>query len=400
MKKFKLHWLDFSLLLCAGLLLLGQLQRIELGGSRAIYGHDLVMILSLGLWAIYPSLRQSLTKIWQGVIKAPQVLLVLVAWVFLGWSWAALQGDLGVSAILYGLRFSVYGLYFWVWWTVRVHKTEWGEWLSLIWPAIFVGLGLLQYVLVPDLRWLRILGWDDHYYRLVGTWLDPVFTGLGLIFGWWWLRSSTEHPRLRLALNWATLGALLLTYSRTSYVAWILSMALVLGDSFFTKTKVSKVTYQFLVASVVIFIMAIPFLPRPGGEGVKLERVSSITARANAWDTNITQLHGWQWWFGRGAFQPLAAEVTNTPGVAVDHGRQPDTMLLWIVTNLGIGGTLIVGVAVVYWWRWVQNQPNWLKGATFAWWMHAMFAPSLVQPLCVCLMGIMLVTRQTKNFRT
>jgi hypothetical protein len=41
--------------------------------------------------------------------------------------------------------------------------------------------GLLQYLFMPDLRFLYDIGWDMHYGRLAGTFLDPTFIGLILV---------------------------------------------------------------------------------------------------------------------------------------------------------------------------------------------------------------------------
>lgn len=42
----------------------------------------------------------------------------------------------------------------------------------------FVILGFLQYLFVYDLRPYTVLGWDDHLYRLVSTFIDPNFSGI------------------------------------------------------------------------------------------------------------------------------------------------------------------------------------------------------------------------------
>ena|SRR3989344_483939 len=46
-------------------------------------------------------------------------------------------------------------------------------------------LGWIQYFLYPNLTFLKYSGWDDHLYRLTGTFLDPAFSGIILVFGFW-----------------------------------------------------------------------------------------------------------------------------------------------------------------------------------------------------------------------
>jgi len=122
-------------------------------------------------------------------------------------------------------------------------------------------LGLLQYLFIPDTRFLASLNWDDHYYRLISTVFDPNFLGLIFVLG-------LILFNLRILPSLILLLALLLTYSRSSYlslVVVILSLAIIK----------KKFKYLFLI---LIFAL-LPFLPRPGGEGVKLERLFSINQR-------------------------------------------------------------------------------------------------------------------------
>jgi hypothetical protein len=46
--------------------------------------------------------------------------------------------------------------------------------------AIF---GWVQYFSFPDIKPFFVWGWDMHLFRLVGTFLDPTFLGLIIVFG-------------------------------------------------------------------------------------------------------------------------------------------------------------------------------------------------------------------------
>ena len=143
---------------------------------------------------------------------------------------------------------------------------------ALIVVSLEVGvLGLIQYFLIPDLRFLYAFGWDDHLYRLIGTFLDPGFTGIILALGGILALAAyiKEGKRVYLlGIAFLTL-ALLLTYSRASFVAFGVGLA-----TLFIKTRRSLI---LLIAA--IFLLAIPFLPRPEGYGVRLERTHSIVSR-------------------------------------------------------------------------------------------------------------------------
>src|SRR3989304_8999963 len=70
---------------------------------------------------------------------------------------------------LYLLRFLAYSLLL----NIKIDR----KYLLFFSSAIAV-FGLAQYILIPDTRFLAVLNWDDHYYRLLSTLLDPNFTGI------------------------------------------------------------------------------------------------------------------------------------------------------------------------------------------------------------------------------
>lgn len=135
---------------------------------------------------------------------------------------------------------------------------------SLLLSGVFVAVfGWVQYFLYPDLRFLIFKGWDDHFYRLVSTFLDPAFTGLILVLA---LIIALEKKKVWLSLG--LLISLAFTYSRASYLAFLL----VLGFSGFLTKKFNK----FLLFA---FLSLLLLLPRPGGLGVDLGRTVTIAAR-------------------------------------------------------------------------------------------------------------------------
>lgn len=144
---------------------------------------------------------------------------------------------------------------------------------SLILSSGFVAIfGWLQYLFYPDLRSLIFLNWDDHLLRMVGGFLDPTFTGIILVFGI--SISLLLHFREK-SLNFLffilfLLVSLALTYSRASYLA----LAVSLGSIALLQKRFKEVIYIGLAFGLIIL-----FLPKGVGEGVKLERVSSIYAK-------------------------------------------------------------------------------------------------------------------------
>ena len=139
---------------------------------------------------------------------------------------------------------------------------------SLLAISFFSALfGWFQYFFYPDLTSLKYIGWDDHLFRLVGTYLDPGFTSLIIVFGG--VTSFVKKKYLLLAFFAVTLA---FTYSRAGYLA--------LAVSFFLASFLFKRFKMFLII-LTCFLVVIFLLPKPGGEGINLTRTYSISSRIN-----------------------------------------------------------------------------------------------------------------------
>ncbi len=130
--------------------------------------------------------------------------------------------------------------------------------------------GLLQYFFLPDLRFLKGIGFDDHLYRLTFPFLDPNYVGAALSFLFltilpFWSKKSFK------ALFILTSIALVLTFSRASYISLFSGLAFL----FLSSPKTRK-TFLPLIA---IFAALILLAPKPSGQGVNLLRTYSISSR-------------------------------------------------------------------------------------------------------------------------
>lgn len=153
---------------------------------------------------------------------------------------------------------------------------------------IFILFGYVQYIYYPSLRNLFYLGWDEHLYRLFSTLLDPNFAGIYILliiilystFFFTLFKKAVIAWKAVLVLGYVFLApALLLTYSRDTYVAAVVSLIV-----FLLLIRQTKTVAIFLA----LFILGIFLLPKGlGGEGVKLLRTASIISRLdmykNAW---------------------------------------------------------------------------------------------------------------------
>jgi O-antigen ligase len=144
--------------------------------------------------------------------------------------------------------------------------------------GVMIGVGaILQYLLFPDLRFLYFSGWDEHYFRATGTFLDPSFTAIILVLS----LLAFLIPKLKGQLDlkfWIGslfyLSAIGLTFSRVAYVAMAIGTGLVL---------ILKRKIKLLALAVTAFLIIVLLIPKPGGEGVDLLRTSSFVARADSY---------------------------------------------------------------------------------------------------------------------
>lgn len=251
----------------------GQLARLPLGiPSVNLYLHDLVIGLILLIWFGQHFLKKKKFKL--PPLSKP--IFGFIAAAFLSLLLAASQRQPGEIFIgsLYLLRWLAYaGIYF------VVYENSWLHGWILKW-LIAAGvtsafLGLLQYAFLPDTRFLYYSGWDDHYYRVIGTFLDPGFTGiiyvlaLILIVVKFWDKKTILY-----SLSSILYLSLALTYSRSAYLAYLAGMGII---------AFKKKAPKFFAVILSLFLITVFLLPRPSSEGVQLERRTSVLARVGNW---------------------------------------------------------------------------------------------------------------------
>ena len=127
-------------------------------------------------------------------------------------------------------------------------------------------LGLAQYILLPDLRFLKTFGFDDHYYRLTIPFLDPNYTGAALSFIALITLSNLKSKKSIFLILFSLL-ALALTFSRASYFSFLLGLSILI------------IKRRYLIILPLALVLLIVFSPKPFGEGVNLLRTYSITSR-------------------------------------------------------------------------------------------------------------------------
>lgn len=231
--------------------------------------------------------------------------------------------------IVTGFAYLVRLIVYWLLYFVIVQQIKQKEFLirEVFNGLIFAGatsaiLGLFQYFLYPDLANLRYLGWDIHYKRVFGTFFDPGFLaailGLTLIILGVRILSEKSGRVKKIALWLITFTSFLLTYTRSAYLAFIVVVSLL---------AIFKKKFKLLFLSPLIFSFILLVLPRPAGEGVRLERTVSAVARINNWkETTEIIKENWLWGTGFNFLSPT--------GIGIDSS------LLFIWATSGIFGFL------------------------------------------------------------
>ena len=287
------------------------LQLTPIGGSFRFQLIDLLtVLLSLSLLlsgsARRSILQSKLTKSFSILILSLSFSLLVAAFY--------LSPEILISALLYLLRFICY---FSIYYSLSLNGLSKFSRYLLFSAVIFIALGLLQYIFLPDVRFLKGLGYDDHYFRLIGSFLDPNFTGLVLV-----IFTLVCLPKLIFLLP---LLALVLTFSRASYLALAASL-LYIG----ILTRHARLILVLVVLGAILY-----FVPKPFGEGVNLLRTYSIFSRIqNQVSALSTFIH--QPLFGVGFNTLKSGGVNNVPNLS----SGVDNSFLFILTTSGLLGFL------------------------------------------------------------
>lgn len=246
---------------------------LEISGVN-VYLTDLIIGLICLVWLL--NQRRLINLIKKDSIVPFFALFVLIAFLSLLFSPIALTFSEKIISFMYLFRFTAYfSIYLTVIHLIKSRELTFNSlinWLGLI-GIILAAIGWLQYFLYPDLRNLFYLGWDPHYKRIFGSFFDPNYFGLMMVLTLVALFSQPNKILVWFSRIFIFIS-LMFTYSRSSYLALL---AAALFYSIFKKK------YFLITGAFMILILSALILPRPGGVGVKLERIFSIEQRIENW---------------------------------------------------------------------------------------------------------------------
>jgi len=144
--------------------------------------------------------------------------------------------------------------------TLNVVKREKIEkWINIFLATgmTLVFLGFVQLLFVPDLLFLTPYGWDPHQTRIVSSFLDPNFIGIVFVFASSFSLSKYLFKKdlVFLATFLFSSIAILLTFSRSSYLAFLCALAVI------------GVLKSFKLTSLIILILFFSFMLVPQARG-------------------------------------------------------------------------------------------------------------------------------------
>ena len=230
-------------------------------------------------------------------------------------------------------------------------------------------LGFIQYLFLPDLRFLIYSGYDDHLYRLTSTILDPAFTGLIFVFNlnyYLWQKNKNWAAIILFAIG------LLLTFSRASYLAFLISSLFI----FFIDKNNNK---KAIILTLIFFFISLPFLPKQsGGDGVNLLRTTSAEARISNDQEILQSMSDKDWLIGQGLFIPNQNRqvAKNIPS----HSHFADNLIVFLLSNLGIFGSLLFLLITTYSLKHSKKENLFLVSSLLT---HTMFNNGITQSFVV-----------------
>ena len=367
-------------------LLFGQLVRFPLIQGITVYAHDLMIVLLLAYWMFRkPKRKLNFT------LFIPLKVFFLVALVSLAVNSFTQPFNAFLEGLAYCIRFFLYsGLYFVVSgerrirWEIFLYRTG----------VVFTLLGIIQYVLYPNLRNLSYLGWDPHYYRLFSTFLDPNFAGLFIVVTFF---LGLHIYRIVKKKYWIIFSqllliiALILTLSRSSWLAFLVPFVWLIWK---------KRLWKFFIG-IGIFIICLFFLPLPYRQITPIFRQETALARANNWIYSIElvkqkPIFGYGFNLLRSIQEPVTSQPVDSQLSHASAGLDNSFLFVLVTTGI-IGGTAWIYLLVsmgkmgIYLMR---SKKNTMLGETYiltisAICIHSLFVNSLFYPWIMIWMWIL-----------
>lgn len=235
----------------------------------------------------------------------------------------------------YTVRFFFYILFGWLLFSANLLRDFREPFLKI--GFILAILGLAQLLILPDLRFLELLGWDPHFFRTVSTFLDPNFLGAFLVLSL--ISFSGRKISLLNMISFVIIFvALLTTFSRSSYLAFAVAF---FSLSILIRSKKFFLLTVFLVAILFSGFSAYQQLvskPR------NINREQSAQYRINSWKQGFTIFqNNLSLGVGFNSYRFALKEYKLAPEQFISSrgASSNDSSLLFVAATTGILGLII-----------------------------------------------------------
>jgi O-antigen ligase len=206
-------------------------------------------------------------------------------------------------------------------------------------------LGYVQILVVPNFGFMAKFGWDPHSGRMLSTFFDPNFFGmlcvlaLGMTMAFLTTQPYGTKPWNRMfGLTLLALGALVLTFSRSSYLAFLICLFVILTIRM----------WRIVVLAIIIL----------GVIGGSIPRVRTRVLGAVQFDTTARdRIASWKstliivkanplMGVGYNAFGPAQLRYGTRQNLESHAAGGSDSSLLFILATTGIVG---LGLYSMFW---------------------------------------------------
>jgi len=378
----------------------GQIIRLPIGGGVLVFS-DLILFAVIFAWAFKKIVKREPFFI-SNPINLPLIILDVIMALSLVWALVILPRGEVISGSLYFFRFLAYQMIFFLAQTSikNIKQTKQIFFLVLGSGIILSILGFIQLIIFPDFSSMTPEGWDPHIGRLLSTWFDPnllgglfAFLALLIISQMLFEKIKTWH----IASLSIFVAALLLTFSRSSLVAFVFGFFVII---------ILTIKRSWWMLGLGIGILIIAFLASPRiQERVEGILTIDVTAqkRVESWSNIITLSRG-NPLFGTG-FNTLRyvqfeeGLITNSE----EHSAGgSDSSFLTILATTGIFGLLafiwLMLSAIFVSWKLFINKENKFNsalglgiiGGLASLFVHSQFVNSLLYPHMLVIVWMLL----------
>lgn len=367
---------------------LGEIAKISLSPDIAVTINDIFAGCLFVYWLCYLLVVKNIKVLQQSFFLKPFLAFLGVGILSLLVNLPFLKDSEFFVAFLYLIRWGVYASLVFVISSFDKAFLSKIKGVLLVIGSIVVFFGYVQYIYYPSLRNLFYLGWDEHLYRMFGSFLDPNFIGafftLFFLFVLGLCKKAQEQKQKLVFFSFSLLlfiigGALLLTYSRSALLMFIFSVI-----TFLILTVKRK---SFIGGFLVLVVISVLLLPKSfQTEGTNFFRIASTMARLDAMENAVT-IFSKQPILGVGFNAYRYAQirygfVKKDLKIQSHADSGTDNSFLFVLATTGIVG---FSVYLYFWYciiKKVREQKNKLAKAVFissciGLFIHALFVNSL-----------------------